>query len=291
MLENKVKNSNIPYTQITKEVWLSLVKTLENEQIGEIITAMYEYIYEGKEPYFNSKVMNGQWDMLTENIERMSKGYFNKVDNAKASAKKRIENKKNISNSNMENNHISESQAYEDDVCYQEVETAENGLKIPNTDVLKTMTSTEFDIPSIPATAEVRSLPKKDNNINITEEENKEMGNVTNIQLNPATGKFEYTKEQKEEIKNKIVNNSIPRPINNTTITTSTPSNKLTFEEILKAESYNIKTIISDFNSGGLRQTKQGPENLKELLNRNRFYRNELIEYISRYVNVDILAA
>lgn len=90
----RIKNSNIPYTSITKETWLSLVKTLEMDQIGQIITAMYDYIYTGKEPSFNSKVMNGQWDMLIENVERMSKGYFSKADNGVASAKKRIENKK-----------------------------------------------------------------------------------------------------------------------------------------------------------------------------------------------------
>lgn len=90
----RIKNSNIPYTSITKETWLSLVKTLEMDQIGQIITAMYDYIYTGKEPSFNSKVMNGQWDMLIENVERMSKSYFSKADNGVASAKKRIENKK-----------------------------------------------------------------------------------------------------------------------------------------------------------------------------------------------------
>ena len=90
----RIKNSNIPYTSITKETWLSLVKTLEMDQIGQIITAMYDYIYTGKEPSFNSKVMNGQWDMLIETVESMSKGYFSKADNGVASAKKRIENKK-----------------------------------------------------------------------------------------------------------------------------------------------------------------------------------------------------
>lgn len=139
MLEKKVKNSNIPYTKITKEVWLSLVKTLENEQIGEIITAMYEYIYEGKEPHFNSKVMNGQWDMLIENAERMSKEYFNKVDNAKASAQKRIENKKNNSNSNIENKAVLSPQNDSNDNLYQPVE--ESG-----SEELKTANNNEFEI-------------------------------------------------------------------------------------------------------------------------------------------------
>lgn len=105
----RIQNSNIPYTSITKETWLSLVKTLEMDQIGQIITAMYDYIYTGKEPSFNSKVMNGQWDMLIENVERMSKGYFSKADNGVASAKKRLENKKKNqtqpeTNNSMESN-------------------------------------------------------------------------------------------------------------------------------------------------------------------------------------------
>lgn len=119
----RIKNSNIPYTSITKEVWLSLVKTLEEDQIGQIITAMYDYIYTGKEPSFNSKVMNGQWDMLIENLERMSKGYFSKADNGVASAKKRIENKKKNQTQPETNNSI---EPQDDIVVPQKAEISPN---------------------------------------------------------------------------------------------------------------------------------------------------------------------
>lgn len=98
---NNLFNSNIPYTQITKEVWVSITRTLENEQIGELMVAFAEYVYTGKTPKFNSKVMNGQWDLLIEKTEDMSQSYFKKVANAKESARKRIANKNSsITNDN-----------------------------------------------------------------------------------------------------------------------------------------------------------------------------------------------
>lgn len=286
----KIKGSNLPSININKQSLL-LLNRLTGDEIKTILQAIQQYVYKGEDVVVDED-LECILESVLDNIDNIAKGYLNKANASRENGKKGGRPRKNT---HIENKPISSPSNDADDKIYpQEVETAENGLKSPNTDILITMTSTEFDMPSIPATAEVRSLPKKDkidNNTNITEEENKEMGNVTNIQLNPATGKFEYTKEQKENIKNKIVNNSIPRPINNTAITTSTPSNSLTFEEVLKAESYNIKTIISDFNTPGLRQKVQGPENLKELLNRYRLYRNELIGFISKYVEVDILAA
>ena len=98
-------NSNIPYTQITKEVWVSITRTLENEQIGELMVAFAEYVYTGKTPKFNGRVMNGQWDLLIEKTEDMSQSYFKKVANAKESARKRIANK----NSSVTNDNTSSS--------------------------------------------------------------------------------------------------------------------------------------------------------------------------------------
>ena len=104
---NNLKNSNIPYTQISKEVWVSITRTLENEQIGELMTAFCEYVYNGVVPNFNTKVMRGQWDLLIENSERMAQTYFKKVDNARESAKKRIANKTaDLTASNTSNDEI-----------------------------------------------------------------------------------------------------------------------------------------------------------------------------------------
>ena len=102
---NNLFNSNIPYTQITKEVWVSITRTLENEQIGELMVAFAEYVYTGKIPKFNGRVMNGQWDLLIEKTEDMSQSYFKKVANAKESARKRIANK----NSSVTNDNTSSS--------------------------------------------------------------------------------------------------------------------------------------------------------------------------------------
>ena len=101
---NNLFNSNIPYTQITKEVWVSITRTLENEQIGELMVAFAEYVYTGKIPKFNGRVMNGQWDLLIEKTEDMSQSYFKKVANAKESARKRMANKNSsVTNKNPPN--------------------------------------------------------------------------------------------------------------------------------------------------------------------------------------------
>ena len=134
-------NSNIPYTQITKEVWVSITRTLENEQIGELMVAFAEYVYTGKKPKFNGRVMNGQWDLLIEKTEDMSQSYFKKVANAKESARKRIANK----NSSVTNNNTPS------DITNQTAkENSSDGLKMSNTMTIPT----EFDIPNEPVVDE-----------------------------------------------------------------------------------------------------------------------------------------
>lgn len=129
-------NSNIPYTQITKEVWVSITRTLENEQIGELMVAFAEYVYTGKIPKFNGRVMNGQWDLLIEKTEDMSQSYFKKVANAKESARKRIANKNSsVTNDNTPSGTTNQT-------------TKDNGsesLKMTNTRDI----SNEFAIPTL----------------------------------------------------------------------------------------------------------------------------------------------
>lgn len=134
-------NSNIPYTQITKEVWVSITRTLENEQIGELMVAFAEYVYTGKIPKFNGRVMNGQWDLLIEKTEDMSQSYFKKVANAKESARKRIANKNSsVTNDNTPNGISNQTTK----------ENSSESLKITNIMTIPT----EFDIPTEPVVDE-----------------------------------------------------------------------------------------------------------------------------------------
>lgn len=134
-------NSNIPYTQITKEVWVSITRTLENEQIGELMVAFAEYVYTGKIPKFNGRVMNGQWDLLIEKTEDMSQSYFKKVANAKESARKRIANKNSsVTNDNTPNGISNQTTK----------ENSSESLKMTNIMTIPT----EFDIPNEPVVDE-----------------------------------------------------------------------------------------------------------------------------------------
>lgn len=246
----RIKNSNIPYTSITKETWLSLVKTLEMDQIGQIITAMYDYIYTGEEPSFNSKVMNGQWDMLIENVERMSKAYFSKADNGVASAKKRIENKKKNQTQSEPNNSIE-----------------------PNDDF-------KVDIP-------IEEKHEEDN-INFNTEDMGNLTNIVIVDgkamiKEPAIETRSYSKTQIENIKQKLIDKNTPKQ---ESVTTTIEKPELSFQDFVSEYKYQINDVINDFADGRNIRRTQGEERLKSILNSRagRYYEKQLIALIENNV-------
>lgn len=151
----------------------------------------------------------------------------------------------------IENKPILSPQNIQDDNLYHpEGESASNGLKIGKNEVLK-----------------------DDNENNIDD-----MGNL--LVFNQATGKYEYPNKTKEEIKEKVIKNSLPTV--KIAATAQTPSIP-TFEEVLKDEKDTIEDIINDFNAGGMKSRLQAPTRLNELLNRKwgRYYKEQITEYIN----------
>lgn len=78
---------NIPFLSISKEVLKLMNDTLEDEQKGKMLTALYSFIYEGETAHFNSKVETGVWNNLISVIDRKAEGYLKQVDAGKCGSK------------------------------------------------------------------------------------------------------------------------------------------------------------------------------------------------------------
>lgn len=172
-------------------------------------------------------------------------------DNKKSALQEVASTEFDIPEPKIENKPILSPQIIQDNNQHQsEGESASNGLKIGKNEVLK------------------------DNNENNIDD----MGNL--LVFNQTTGKYEYPNKTKEEIKEKVIKNSLPTV--QIAATAQTPSIP-TFEEVLKDEKDTIEDIIKDFNAGGMKSRLQAPTRLNELLNRKwgRYYKEQITEYIN----------
>lgn len=176
-------------------------------------------------------------------------------DNKKSALQEVVTTEFDIPNTeeNVENENkadLSPSKPLVDNSYQPEGKSASNGLKIGKNEVLE------------------------DNNENNIDD----MGNL--LVFNQTTGKYEYPNKTKEEIKEKVIKNSLPTV--KIAATAQTPSIP-TFEEVLKDEKDTIEDIIKDFNAGGMKSRLQAPTRLNELLNRKwgRYYKEQITEYIN----------
>lgn len=126
-MSKNLKNSKIPFLSIGQENLMLLTDMLEKDEIGEMMIAIYQYVYEDVEPEFNTKAMKSVWNNLMATMERKASSYFGRKEHME-----KINDKKK--NTNKETN-ISNKE--------------ETTIVIP----------TEFDIKPLPAYAEVRSIP------------------------------------------------------------------------------------------------------------------------------------
>lgn len=74
---------NIPFIQLSKENLLLLRENLEMEEIGEIMSALYPFIYEGIEPQFKTKHLTATWNNIISTIDRQAEGFFKQVEAGK----------------------------------------------------------------------------------------------------------------------------------------------------------------------------------------------------------------
>lgn len=94
--------SKLNALQISRECLQMINETLEPAQAGEIIMALYQYFYEGIEPNFETKLMNGIWKTCltftqskADAFMRQHRNFFNSEENPKTK-------KNDLSRSNCE---------------------------------------------------------------------------------------------------------------------------------------------------------------------------------------------
>lgn len=73
---NRLQNSNLPFINLSKENLFLLCDTIELDEIGLIITALKDYIYDGVEPNFERKALIGAWKQVLLLVDRKADGCF-----------------------------------------------------------------------------------------------------------------------------------------------------------------------------------------------------------------------
>ena len=112
-MSNTIKGSNIPFFNLSKETLKLIIDLLEGDDIEVFLTALYDYIYEGIEPNFNTKILKSVWNNVLSVVERKAQSYFNKVEANKENGKKGGRPKKNTdipSNIDFDNTNIPSEQ-------------------------------------------------------------------------------------------------------------------------------------------------------------------------------------
>lgn len=90
-METKIQGCNIPFFNLSKEVTKLMKDALEEAEAGRIMFALYDYLYEGIEPEFDTKIMRSVWNNVISVVERKADGYLRRVKNLKQNKTKNIE--------------------------------------------------------------------------------------------------------------------------------------------------------------------------------------------------------
>lgn len=77
---NRLQNSNLPFINLSKENLFLLCDMLELDEIGVLIVAIKEYLYEGKEPNLNTKPLRSAWSQVLMLIDRKADSYFTRKE-------------------------------------------------------------------------------------------------------------------------------------------------------------------------------------------------------------------
>ena len=94
-MSDRIKNSNLPFINLSKENLRLIYDALEAEQAGKMIFALTEYVYDGIEPNFETKIEKSVWNNILMLIDRKAESYFKKVTANRENGKKGGRPKKN----------------------------------------------------------------------------------------------------------------------------------------------------------------------------------------------------
>lgn len=71
-MTDRIKGSNLPFINLSKENLKLIYDALEAEQAGKMIFALTEYVYDGIEPNFETKIEKSVWNNIMLLIDRKS---------------------------------------------------------------------------------------------------------------------------------------------------------------------------------------------------------------------------
>ena len=94
-MSDRIKNSNLPFINLSKENLRLIYDALEAEQAGKMIFALTEYVYDGIEPNFETKIEKSVWNNILMLIDRKAESYFKKATANRENGKKGGRPKKN----------------------------------------------------------------------------------------------------------------------------------------------------------------------------------------------------
>ena len=94
-MADRIKGSNLPFINLSKENLRLIYDALEAEQAGKMIFALTEYIYDGIEPNFETKIEKSVWNNILMLIDRKAESYFKKATANRENGKKGGRPKKN----------------------------------------------------------------------------------------------------------------------------------------------------------------------------------------------------
>lgn len=90
---NRLQNSNLPFINLSKENLFLVCDMLELDEIGTLMVAIKEYIYEGKEPMLNTKALKSAWNQVIMLMDRKADSYFTRKEQMEKINKNKKEKK------------------------------------------------------------------------------------------------------------------------------------------------------------------------------------------------------
>ena len=94
-MTDRIKGSNLPFINLSKENLRLIYDALEAEQAGKMIFALTDYVYDGIEPNFETKIEKSVWNNILMLIDRKAESYFKKAAANRENGKKGGRPKKN----------------------------------------------------------------------------------------------------------------------------------------------------------------------------------------------------
>ena len=251
-MTDRIKGSNLPFINLSKENLRLIYDALEAEQAGKMIFALTDYVYDGIEPNFETKIEKSVWNNILLLIDRKAESYFKKVIANRENGKKGGRPKKN--------NDIAPNEDFDDTLTTglptkaeeQQTDTKEETQQ-QNIDSSDNFDNYSEDLNDLQKN-DFKAPTSHDNDIDDTNYQNtiesapeaKEMGNTGILQDNEIIGTIEN--KQFEVMKGKTTIEIEEQDLTNEEIVKRASND---FVNHYKIDAYNLWVELNDSHRNG----------------------------------------